>query len=623
MGLPTFQGLEIAKSGMSVYNTSMQTAAHNLANVATTGYSRQVVRTSAHTTPLRTNKVVGTGVDVTMIERIRSEYYDTKYERLNTSYSRYSIHAYYLNEIQRKLYAADDKTGGITNSFDQFCAQLNSLPNDAGEQARRKQITSYGNTFTRFIQETASYLQDLQEEANTEIKSSVENVNALAEKIAAVTKQINELEVYGGNANDLRDQRTVLLDELSGYCDIKVLEEEPGDGIGMNQFYVYVDGATLIDTYNVNHLVLKESDEIHNINDIRGLYNVTWQNGSSFHPYSHTLGGKLQALFEARDGNNGSVLAGNATGTLEKDAEDHIVITMNKATINDVNLLNIPATDGELTINNVTYAYASFEVEVADDGQFTYRFTLKNKVSDRQQSSLGKAIEAGMPITVGSRVEYKGVPYYMAQINELVRTYAQEFNTIHKSGYDVYGNHGMDFFNATTKTTGDNYVFTERNEKGYDASFSSLVQKDADGNYIGSYYYMTALNVCVTKEMLENENLFACNSKYLPGESENLNILKLADLKDDTSMFLHGKPTEFLQSFTADISVDCQKAISLRDGQLDIRDMVDLRRRSESGPDEDEEMENVLVFQRMIFNQYKVLSVMNEVLDKLINGTAV
>ena len=69
--------------------------------------------------------------------------------------------------------------------------------------------------------------------------------------------------------------------------------------------------------------------------------------------------------------------------------------------------------------------------------------------------------------------------------------------------------------------------------------------------------------------------------------------------------------------------MDCQKAFSLRDGQKDILDVVDLQRQSICGADEDEETENVLIFQRMVFNQYKVLSVMNEVLDKLINGTAV
>lgn len=88
-------------------------------------------------------------------------------------------------------------------------------------------------------------------------------------------------------------------------------------------------------------------------------------------------------------------------------------------------------------------------------------------------------------------------------------------------------------------------------------------------------------------------------------------------------MFLHGAPDAFLQSFTADIAVDCQKAQTLQESQKNIMDAVALQRQSVSGADEDEETENLLTFQRLTFHQYKVLSVMNEVLDKLINQTAV
>ncbi len=623
MGLPTFQGLEIAKSGMMTYNTAMQTAAHNLANVGTRGYSRQVVKTNAHTTAISSIKVMGSGVYVQDVERQRTEYYDTKYARMNTSYNRYATHAYYLNEVQRKLYAADETTGGITNAFDVFCSQLTALPNDAGEQARRKQITTYGITFTSFIQETASYLQDLQSEANTEIKSCVEQINAIAEKIASVTKQINMIEAYGGSANDLRDQRTVLIDDLSELCDVSVLEEKPQEGVGTNRFYVYVDGATLVDGFEYTPLIVTESENKKNINDINGLYEVRWSDGTPFHPYSETLGGKLQALFEVRDGNNGAVLSGNATGKLEANDEGNLTFSMNNATVNDVNLLNIPATDGELTIGNVTYGYDHFDVTVEDDGSFTYTFTLKMKGTPQQAVSLNNAINAKKTVTVGKQVEYKGVPYYMAQINEFVRTYAQEFNDLHKEGYDVYGNHGIDFFNAQVPLTGDNYIFTKKDANGHYSSFSSVAEREPNGSYTGSYYYMTAVNICVTKDLQWDENLFACNEACLPGQSENKNILKLSGLKDDSKMFLHGAPDSFLQSFTADISVDCQKAFTLRDSQKNIRDAVDLQRQSVSGADEDEETENVLVFQRMIFNQYKVLSVMNEVIDKLINGTAV
>ena len=62
--MSTFQGLEIAKSGMMTYNAALQTTAHNLANIGTKGYSRQVVKTSAQTRHVSSVKVEGAGVYV-------------------------------------------------------------------------------------------------------------------------------------------------------------------------------------------------------------------------------------------------------------------------------------------------------------------------------------------------------------------------------------------------------------------------------------------------------------------------------------------------------------------------------------------------------------------------------
>lgn len=620
--MSTFQGLEIAKSGMMAYNASMQTTAHNLANVGTSGYSRQVVKTTAQTRHVSPIKVVGSGVLTLGIERQRYEYYDVKYQKGNSTYSKYSTHSYYLNEVQSRLYASEDKMGGITTSFDDFCSRLTGQTTDAGEETRRKEVVSYGDTFTRFVRETATNLQNLQEEANEEIKNCADQINAIAEKIVSITKQINTLEAYGGVANDLRDQRGVLLDDLSEYCNIRVLEEEPASGVGLPQFYVYVDGAVLIDTYRVNRMVVKESDTIKNINDIAGLYEVSWEDGSSFHPYSTGLGGKLQGLFEVRDGNNTTTLYAKAS-KLGNTADNYLTLEVNDASINDVQLLNIPASNGELQINGTTYDYKDFKVDVDANGKFTYTFTLKIKADADQAAVLQNAVNTGKMVTVGEPVNYKGVPYYMAQLNEFVRTYAQEFNDTHKDGFDVYGNEGIDFFNATVPTNGENYIFTRRTADGYDQSFTSEAQPNANGSYTGSYYYMTALNMCVTTAMQGDPNLFACNSRSLPGESENLNIQKLANLKDDSSMFLHGAPDSFLQSLTADVGVDCKKAITLERSQKNIRDAVEIQRQSVSGADEDEETENFLIFQKMLFNQYKVLSVMNEVLDKLINQTAI
>ncbi len=450
----------------------------------------------------------------------------------------------------------------------------------------------------------------------------MDQINALAQKIAAVTKQINTLEAYGNPANDLRDQREVLIDELSGYCNVKAVEEEPANGVGLPQFYLYVNGGILLETYRVNELKVTEMDTTKAINDISGLYKVSWADGSPFNEYSSELGGKLQGLYEVRDGNNSTTLSGKIAG-IENDKDGNIVVTMNGANINDVNLLNIPAQDGEITINNSAYSYDTFEVQVSDSGEFTYKFTLKQNMSVDDAKALQHAVNVQADVVVGDNVAYKGVPYYMAQLNEFVRTYSQKFNDTHKGGYDDYENQGIDFFNAKVPADGANYIFTSKGDSGHDASFSSVAKKEENGTYTGSYYYMTALNICVTDAVMKDPKLLAFNELQEGGKSEGLNLKKLADLKDDSKMFLHGSPDSFLQSMTADVGVDCKKALTMEENQLSIRDAVDIQRQAISGPDEDEETESMLTFQKMLFNQYKVLSVMNEVLDKLINQMAV
>lgn len=620
--MSTFQGFDIAKSGMMTYNASMQTAAHNLANIGTKGYSRQVVKTSAQIRNVSSIKVVGAGVSALEVERIHDDYYDTKYQNVNAKYNKYTTHSYYLLGVQKYLYTRNEDDGGITTAFDQFCKCLTKTTTEAGDATKRKEILTYADTLTSFIQESAAGLVDLQRDANEEIKSCVGKINAIAEKISFVTRQINTLEAYGNPANDLRDQRNVLLDELSQYCNVETLEKEPADGVGLTQFYVYVNGGVLVDTYDVNPLKVTMTDTKKSINDIDGLYKIEWTDGTRFNSYSSGLGGKLQALFEVRDGNNTTTLSGKASG-IENDADGNLVVTMTGANINDVQLLNIPAEDGEITIGSTAYIYKEFEVQVSENGEFTYKFTLKNNIDARQATALSAAVGRGVRMTVGDSINYKGVPYYMAQLNEFVRTYAQNFNDVHKEGYDKYGNLGIDVFNAKVPATGDNYIFTSKGD-GYDASFSSVAKQEANGSYTGSYYYMTAMNICITDAVTQDSGLLAFNGPDdTLAESQNLNLQKLANLKDASKMFLHGAPDSFLQSLTADVGVDCEKALLLESGQKDVRDSVELQRQAMSGADEDEETHDLMTYQQMLFNQYKVLSVMNEVLDKLINQTAV
>lgn len=624
----TFGTLEIAKSGMMTYNAALQTTAHNIANVETKGYSKQTTNVVSLVGNKTSTTVQGFGVNVESITRNRNEYYDTKYQNTQSVYNYYKTGAYYLNTLQDVICGnvVSDEKNRLTDTFDDFNAALSNLKGNPNNSTIRRQAVTVAQSFTEYVNSVATNLQKTQEEANTQIKTCVDQINAYADKIVALNKQIDTVEAYGGIANDLRDARSLLIDELSQYCEVETKEIPPSDGVGTTQYYVYLNGGTLVDTYNVNALVLTQKDTYSNINDITGLYDIEWQNGTNFNEHSKILGGELQSLFEIRDGNN----ATNVNGTVEKltnNVEGNLVLTITKTNCNDVQDLNIPSHDGEITINNCTYAYDNFEVKVDADGNFTYEFTLRDKMPAAEATALNVAVQYGYRADVGDQVDKRGVPYYMAQLNEFVRTFAQEFNRIQNEGYDLDDNIGIDFFNATVEATGENYVMQESVD-GKDLAFTSEPgSKDADGKYIGSYYYMTALNFTVTREVMDDPGKLACkmkdNANENVGNDNGDNLQRLTELKDNSDMFIHGAPDSFLQSMTALLGVDAKKNNTMEENQSNLLYAIDTNRKSVSGVDEDEEGEDMLIFQNMLANQYKVLSVLNEVLDKLINETAV
>lgn len=623
----TFGTLEIAKSGMMTYNAALQTTAHNVANIETKGYSKQTVNMVSLVGNKSSITVQGFGVNVANITRNRNEYYDTKYQKTQSTYSYYSTESYYLKALQDQICGnvTSDEKSRLTDAFDDFFGCLSNLRGNANNSTIRRQAVTLAETFTGYVNNIATGLQQLQDEANTQIKTCVDQINAYAEKIVSLNKQIDTVEAYGSIANDLRDQRSLLLDELAQYCDVDTKEIPPTDGVGENQFYVYINGGTLVDTYKVNPLVATQKDTYSNINDVTGMYDISWADGSSFNLHSTSLGGQLQACIETRDGNNATNLHGKVEG-LQNNANGNLVLTVTETNCNDVQVLNIPAHDGEITINNRVYAYDNFEVKVDADGNFTYEFTLKDKMPVADAKVLNIAVANGYTANVGTQVDSRGVPFYMAQLNEFVRTFAQEFNRVQNQGYDLNDNQGIDFFNATVNATGENYIFQESTD-GKDASFTSEAVKSADGSYTGSYYYMTALNFSVTRAVTDNPGLLACKAKENPddnvGNDNGDNLQRLTEIKDNSKMFVHGAPDSFIQSMTALLGVDSQKAITMEKSQSNLLYAIDTNRKSVSGVDEDEEGSDLITFQNMLMNQYKVLNVLNEVLDKLINETGV
>jgi len=607
----TFFGLDIGKSGLYTAQGGLNTTAHNIANVETEGYTRQKLELKAGTA-LRANGrhgMIGTGVDVVSLTQTRSEYYDEKYRNNNSIYGGYATKSNYMSQIQS--YLNEIELEGFTTTFDRMYDTIQELEKDPANLTVRTQVTNVAQSFCEYFNSLYTNLQAVQEDCNFEIKNQIDRVNAIAAEIASLTKQINTVEIGGSNANDLRDARNLMVDKLSEIINVSV-EEAPDGPVGLKSYVLKVDGQTLVDTYEVHSLSVKPREHKLNQTDAEGLYDVIWDNGQQFNPYAFTQSGSIKALFEVRDGNN----ADNLKGTVTAYVGMHSLVLKN-ATVNDEAKLNIPES-GEITVGTVKYEYNAFEVSIDETtGEYSYEFFLEEPVRTYAEDEIS---------SVGITVDYKGVPYYMAQMNEFLRTYAKKFNEIHKSGVDLNGEAGQDFFVGTNKITGQEYrfgVYGEDGGTGYDPySFNSqsgqFFQEDMKGVY-SSYYHITAENICVNKEIQHDASKFAAASEIVNGVGNYDKALELLDLKKDTSMFRQGKPAAFLQTLVAEVGIDAKAALNFEKSQNNLVSAIDNQRLSIGGVDTEEEAMNLMRFQQAYKLSAQVISVMNEIYDKLIN----
>lgn len=622
----TFFGLNIARSGMSTYGAWLNTTGHNIANVKTPGYSRQVVNQSA-TLPISYKTsygMAGSGVEAVSITSERDIYYDAKYRNTNSIFGKYDTQTYYMQCIEDYFYPKDSETGAMTNSLNKFFKLLSGLQTDKiSNPTARTEAVGYADTLSYYIRQAADSLKDLQKDINIEIGATADRINSFAEQVAYLNKQIATLEVDGSRANDLRDQRAHILDQLSELVDIDVMEKEPVGSMGHTQFVVTVGSAVLVDTFEFNTLQYEAVETTTKQNDITNMYNLKWSNGQEFGIHETGIGGKLQALFEMRDGNNGEVFKGK----IEEADGKELVVTGTNEIANSLFKLDIPAGNGIIAIGKSRYEYESFEVEtdVDADGNSVYKYTFHLK-DELDATAEANAMSVGT-MQISDEVDYRGIPYYMSQLNEFIRKFSYEFNKVQIAGYDLNGDVGKELFVGTDKTSGVEMNFgTAGMHALEDPRHGNLAGYEFDSagpiNGVYSYYALTALNTSVNSEIVGNGSLLACSDQ--PNEESNSgNLENMLKLEYDKTMFHQGQPASFLNVLTTTVGVDSKKVEASADNADNIRSAIDLRRLSKSGVDEDEEGQNLIICQNLLNYQYKVLSVMNEVLDKLINGTAV
>lgn len=610
----TFFGLNIGKSGLYTSQAGLNTTAHNISNTETEGYTKQSITQQANKA-LKVNNtygMAGSGVGVTGVTQARDEYYDEKYRTNNQISGTYTTKEYYMTEIEN--YFNEITLEGFTTSYDKMYDAIQELSKNPSDTSVRTQVSNISQGLCDYFNQLSNNLLSIQEDCNTEIKTQVERVNSIGQQIAILTKQINSMEVNGVTANDLRDQRNLLVDELSSFAEVSISESVAQDNVGVSNYVVKLNGQALVDNYSVNKLVCVPREEKVNQTDAVGLYEVEWSGGQGLTSSTGSVGGTLQALMDVRDGNNNEAFNGKVTAQ-----SGDLTITITSTNMNEEEKLTIPS-EGTIKIGNRNYDYNGFSVSLDEDtGDYIYEFALDDDIVVDADNATA---------TIGKDVDFKGIPYYMSQLSQFVRTYAKAFNDISTSGQDLNGEAGLDFFNATD-INGENYVFDSSDSdtsNGYVfTSKTGQYEVDSDDeqyNY-GSYYFITAGNISITKEVLDDPNKIVTATDITNGVEENDLVDQYIGLKDNDTLFTQGTASEFLNTLVAEIGIDSAKATSFNENQSNILASVTNQRLSVSGVDNEEEAMSLIRYQSAYEFSSKVISTLNEIYNKLINETGV
>lgn len=285
-------GFSTAVSGLLASQRALYVINHNIVNAKTNGYSRQEALQGA-TSPdiLPGIGFLGSGTEIYDIVRVRNSYTDFKYWLENSPYGEWKVKKDTLNELE-KLFG-EPSNSSFRKYMDDFFSSMEELSKNPSDYAFREPVRQTALSLAKHINETAERLSNLKEEIGFTVGTKVKEINKIGEQIANLNRQIYSLELDGKKANDLRDKRELLIDNLSKIVNVRVDESKEG------KFRVSISGISLVDHVNVNKIEFKPENP-EKVNDPKELY---WSNGNKLEVKSGELSGYMDLL--KGDGSNG------------------------------------------------------------------------------------------------------------------------------------------------------------------------------------------------------------------------------------------------------------------------------------------------------------------------------
>jgi flagellar hook-associated protein 1 FlgK len=283
-----FFGLDIGVSGLRAAQQMLDTAAHNVANANTPGYSRQRVRlieSAPYTFPAFNRSgipgQIGSGVTVQSITRVRDTFLDLQVQAQTALKGEWDSRQQQLTKIESIFPEPSDT--GLGSVISKYFSAWQDVASDPSSTAARTAMTEQASSLALELNRDATQLGAVRTDVNQQLKQQVATVNDLATQIANLNGQIQRVTITGENPNDLMDQREQLLEQLSAIVPASVQTQKDGT------MTVLVGGVDLVNNVNARKLVATTG--------AGGDITPTWSDGSSLVLPT----GQMKALLQVRD----------------------------------------------------------------------------------------------------------------------------------------------------------------------------------------------------------------------------------------------------------------------------------------------------------------------------------
>lgn len=241
--------MDTSLSALFAAQAGMATTGHNIANANTDGYSRQSVHFTARRPDILPYGAIGRGVEVQGVRRIQDEFLMNNLRVQTARLESYSAVDSALYEVEAILGSVDNDHLG--NALNNFFNSWNALAQPPINTTLKQDVISSANSLVQDFHSINDSLDDLEANIEVNIQGEIATLNRLLDGVADMNEQIMSAETNGETANDLRDQRDLLITEISEIAEVSVYQREDGTKD------IILAGRTMVARNNVTHF---ESD---------------------------------------------------------------------------------------------------------------------------------------------------------------------------------------------------------------------------------------------------------------------------------------------------------------------------------------------------------------------------